>query len=58
MKIVLLTSLNPSKSEFARPYSSTSGISNKIGVIVSCLFLIFILYVTFKVWRSLRNDKK
>lgn len=58
MKIVLLTSLNPSKSEFARPYSGTSGISNNIGVIVSCLFLIFILYVTFKVWRSLRNDTK
>lgn len=55
---LMLQNLNPRKQDFSRPYDSTVGLSGKEQMILLFVIFAFGLYLGFRVWRSLRNDKK
>jgi hypothetical protein len=44
--------------KFAGPHPSTTGISNNLGIIISSIFLLFLLYIILKVRKSLKDDLK
>jgi hypothetical protein len=55
--ILLLQDMNPGKGFFARPYESTQGISGNGVVIFFLIIIAFGLYIGFRVWKSLRDEK-
>jgi flagellar biogenesis protein FliO len=55
--IILADNFNPGKGTFARPYSSTTGVSPEYGLWFTAGALVFILYIIVRVWWSLRKDK-
>jgi hypothetical protein len=57
IKLNILT-LNPSKSGLAQTYISTNHISNNLAIYISVVFLTFLLYIIFRVRKSIKDDKK
>lgn len=57
MFFILQTTLNPSKGSLLRPQNSADGIPNNVGIYISIAFILILLYVVFRVWLSLKNDK-
>lgn len=55
--IVLLQSMNPGKATFSRPYDSTQGFSAKGQMILFLIIIAFGLYIGFRVWINLRNER-
>jgi hypothetical protein len=54
MQLLQVNPYNPGKSHFATPYDSSVGVP----LIVAVVVIIVIIYVVFRVWWSLRKDKK
>lgn len=55
--IILADNLYPGKGVFARPYSSTTGVSPEFGLLFTAGALVFLVYIIVRVWWSLRKDK-
>lgn len=55
---ILLQDMNPSRGIFGKPYDSTQGISAKGKIILFLIIIAFGLYIGFRVWRSLKNEKE
>ena len=45
-------------TEFGTPYNSIGHLTPRLVAIIACGFLLFILYVGFRVWRSLKREKE
>lgn len=45
-------------SEYAKPFDSTAGISERAQLVLVGIFVILIVYVSFRVWLSIKKDKK
>jgi hypothetical protein len=56
--LILLQSLNPSKSELSKPYDSTQGIPSGVMMVVYSLVALFILYTIFRVRKMLRDEQE
>lgn len=54
---ILLQSMNPGKGTFGKPYDSTQGFTAKGLLFLLLIIIAFGLYVGFKVWKSLRNER-
>jgi hypothetical protein len=50
--------MNPSKNSFTQVQSATEGIPNELVIFVSIAFILFIMYVIYRVRKSLRDDLK
>jgi len=48
----------PSKSTFGKPYSSTTGFSDGLAMWIAGLFVLFIVIVVFRVWLSLKKERR
>jgi len=55
---ILTQTFNPGKGYYGLPYNSNQGFSNKGQLIVFLIILTTGLYITLRVWWSLRKDKK
>jgi hypothetical protein len=48
----------PGKATFARPYSSTTGVSSHAAIIFTVIAITFLGYISIGVWRALKKDKE
>ncbi len=56
--ILLFYNLYPDKATLGKPYDSTLGIPDIVGWVVLIIFLTFGLFITYKVRKELKKDKK
>jgi hypothetical protein len=56
MSRLLYVNFNPGKGTLGSPYDSTYGIPFKVQLIIIGLFILFALYVGYKVWNSLNDE--
>ena len=50
--------LMPGKATFAKPFHSTTGIPADVAWWIAGLFALFVAIVTFRVWLSLKKERK
>jgi hypothetical protein len=50
--------LNPSKGSIANTYVSTNHISNNLGIYISIVFLLFVIYIILRVRKSFKEENK
>ncbi len=50
--------LNPSKGSLAKTYVTTNHISNNLGIYISIVFLLFVIYIILRVHKSIKEEKK
>ena len=50
--------LNPSKVSLAKTYVTTNHISNNLGIYISIVFLLFVIYIILRVHKSIKEEKK
>lgn len=58
ISIILDINPNPTRATYARPYDSSQGMSSNFILIILSGFLIFALYIGYRVWKSLRDEKQ
>jgi hypothetical protein len=51
-------SLNPTKQELGQPYSSAGSINPKLGMFITVGFVLFALFVAFKVRKLLKAENR
>ncbi len=50
--------LNPSRLDLSTPHESTEGVPSSYMPWILAIFVVFTLYVTYRVWKSLKQDKQ
>lgn len=56
--LLIILQLMPGKATFAKPYHSTTGIPTDVAWWIAGLFALFVVIVTFRVWLSLKKERK
>lgn len=56
--IFLIQGLSAGGSHYAKPFDSTAGISEHTQIVLVGIIVILTAYVSFRVWLSLKKDKK